>query len=248
MYVLPGLDQMRGRQTEHQNFCMLLWVHHFHFARDAFPGITNVWAHVKSLVIDGRWNEVFDLLESMVHHLGRSFTGRMSTVDTGIVNALNDTFEHCLVGYRFIAKQITPVDSEAEANAIVEAMTSVDKLEGARHSLNRAIELLADRQSPDYANSIKESISAVEAVVMKVTGEGTLGAGLKRLEGAGLTIHPALREAWSKMYGWASDADGIRHAGIHAADADQSIAKYVLISSSAFVSYLVEVGRKSSLL
>lgn len=118
----------------------------------------------------------------------------------------------------------------------------------ARHSLDRAVELLADRTTPDYPNSIKESISAVEAIVKKITGEGTLGAGLKKLEAAGLTIHPALRGAWSQMYGWTSDDNGIRHAGIEAANADQALAKYMLVTCSAFVSYLVVEGNKVGLL
>ena len=38
-------------------------------------------------------------------------------------------------------------------------------------------------------------------MVRKVTGEGQLASGLKKLEAAGLSIHPALKDAWSKMYG-----------------------------------------------
>lgn len=158
------------------------------------------------------------------------------------------TFERFLVGFRFVGHEITPIDSTAEANAVVGAQEAVSPIAGARHALDRAVELLADRQSPDYPNSIKESISAVEAVVKKVTGQGTLGAGLGKLESVGVTIHPALKGAWSKMYGWASDADGIRHAGIEAANADQALAKYVLVTCSAFVSYLIEEGRKTGLL
>jgi hypothetical protein len=119
---------------------------------------------------------------------------------------------------------------------------------GARYALDRAVELLADRVSPDYPNSIKESISAVEAVVKKVTSEGTLGAGLSKMEAAGLAIHPALKSAWSKMYGWTSDDDGIRHGSIDPSEADQAIAKYMLVTCSAFVSYLTEEGRKVGLL
>lgn len=89
----------------------------------------------------------------------------------------------------------------------------------------------------------------MEAVVKKVTGANDdLAAGLKKLENAGLSIHPALKGAWLKMYGWTSDEDGIRHGGIDAADADQALAKYVLVTCSAFVSYLIEEGRKAGLL
>lgn len=128
------------------------------------------------------------------------------------------------------------------------ASEDASSVAGARHALERATSLLADRETPDYPNSIKESISAVEAVIKKVTGKGELSKGLMELESAGLTIHPALRSAWLKMYGWTSADDGIRHGGIEAADADQALAKYVLVTCSAFVSYLIEEGRKIGLL
>lgn len=57
---------------------------------------------------------------------------------------------------------------------------------------------------------MKESISAVEALVKQVTGtKDTFGAALKKL---GVDAHPAFVEACSKIYGYTSDADGIRHA------------------------------------
>ena len=152
------------------------------------------------------------------------------------------------MGYRFIGNEITPVDSNAEAEAIESALEDAVSVAGARHALERAVELLADRQNPDYPNSVKESVSAVEAVTRKVTGESTLGAGLKKLQASGLTIHPALKDGWLKLYGWASDEDGVRHGAIDAASIDQTMAKYILVSCSAFVSYLTEEGRKAGLL
>jgi hypothetical protein len=110
------------------------------------------------------------------------------------------------------------------------------------------VRLLADRQNPDYPNSVKESISAVEAITKRITGENTLGAGLKKLQTAGLNIHPALKDGWLKIYGWTSDENGVRHGAIDAATIDQTVAKYMLVSCSAFVSYLVEEGRKANLI
>jgi hypothetical protein len=49
------------------------------------------------------------------------------------------------------------------------------------------------------------------------------------------------------MYGWTSDEDGLRHGGIEAADASQDLAKYVLVTSAAFASYVIEIGRKANL-
>jgi len=170
-------------------------------------------------------------------------------VDTGaaILAAYNDRFESYLVGFRFIGMEIAPIDTTAEAQAVSDAIEDSASIEGARHHIERAVDLLADRQSPDYPNSIKESISAVEAVCFAITGENSLGAAIRKLQSAGVSIHPALARAWSAMYGWTSDADGIRHGSIEAPDADQALARYMLVTCSAFVSHVIEAGRKAGL-
>lgn len=233
--------------TSQKNATQQLWVWYFKGARDEFPGEARVWGKCKQHILTEPWTDVFDLLEAFVSYMKSTEVDQAVGLAGQAVSAWNKMFEMYLVAYRFIGDEITPVDSNAEAEAVSAALNDSGPFAGARHSLDRAVELLADRETPDYPNSIKESISAVEAVVKKVTGEGTLGAGLSKLESAGLTIHPALKVAWSKMYGWASDANGIRHAGIDPADADQALAKYMLVTCSAFVSYLIEEGRKVNL-
>lgn len=242
--VLPREFDKYHQDATERGILEALWLWYFKNARDEMPYSTVVWRMIKDAVLTRDWNEVLDLIEQFMKYWDRLETDRSAKLKQVFLQALNQRFEQELVGYRIIGLEITPVDSSAEAEAIGGALSDANAIAGARHALDRAVELLADRATPDYPNSIKESISAVESVVKKVTGEGQLGVGLSKLEAAGLTIHPALKQAWLKMYGWASDADGIRHAGIEAADADQALAKYVLVTCSAFVSYLIEEGLK----
>ena len=66
----------------------------------------------------------------------------------------------------------------------------------------------------------------------------TLGKALNNLK---IEIHPALKSAYSSIYGYTSDENGTRHAnGIGEKNATFSEAKYMLISCSAFVNYLKE--------
>lgn len=226
-----------------------VWIWEFKNPHDKRPYNQHIWTEIKAFIMLRQWWEVLDLIEAIIRHMvNHNSYDQYNQVINQYTTAFNAMFERLLIGYRFIGNEITPIDSTSEANAVVGAQEDTDSIAGARHALDRAVELLADRQTPDYPNSIKESISAVEAVVKKATGEGTLGKGLTKLEAAGLTIHPALKGAWSQMYGWTSNGDGIRHGGIDAADADQALAKYVLVTCSAFVSYLVEEGRKTGLL
>lgn len=235
-------------ETE-KNLINAVWAWEFKQARDEMKSEGQVWALMKKRILEGEWYDVLDLIEETVKYLNRYAERYTNDLDDSTVEAFNNRFEHFLVGYRFIGHEITPIDTSAEAEAVSAALEMVTSIAGARHHLERATELLADRENHDYPNSVKESISAVEAVIKTITGpKDDLAAGLKRLEEAGLKIHPALKGAWLKMYGWTSDEDGIRHAGIEAADVDQALAKYALVTCSAFVSYLVEEARKVGLL
>ena len=212
------------------------------------PPSRNVWLRVKEELLDAEWFDALEILESATKLLDKVARSQHLRLSADLRKAINSCFEYHLVGFRFIESEITPVDSAIEASAIEDALNDANEIAGARHSLDRAVALISDRQNPDYPNSVKESISAVESVTRKIAGRSTLGDGVKRLEDGGIAIHPALKEGWSKLYGWSSDEKGVRHGSIDAAIVDQTMAKYMLVSCAAFVSYLIEEGRKAKLL
>lgn len=158
-----------------------------------------------------------------------------------VSEVFNDVFKKECVGYRFINGIISPISDEME----VETINSIlkDSYGSVSEHISKANLLLADRDQPDYENSIKESISAVEVMCKIITessgADATLGAMLKKLESSGITIHPALKSAFSTLYGYTSNANGIRHAknmGGEASTFDE--AKFMLISCCAFINYL----------
>lgn len=241
-------EETYGRDTSEKDVMTYLWTRHFHGARDEMGGVASVWKIIKQNIKKAEWFEVLDLIEVIVKCLDDLDSVHLRDLASSLIEYLNNIFEQYLVGYRFIGNEITPISSRIDVTAIEEALKHSQDFAGAQHHLDQAISLLSDRQEPDYANSIKESISAVEAVVRKFSTGKTLGDGLNKLETAGLTIHPALKGAWQKMYGWTSDEPGVRHGGSDAADTDQSLAKYMLVACSAFVSYLIEEANKKELL
>jgi hypothetical protein len=60
--------------------------------------------------------------------------------------------------------KIAQITSEEEIVSIEEATTTTDQFKPVSIHLDQALDFLADRKSPDYRNSIKESISAVESM------------------------------------------------------------------------------------
>lgn len=154
----------------------------------------------------------------------------------------NQLFEREYVGYRFVNGLITPITNRTETDAINQAATTHNEI--VNKHIHKAIALLSDREYPDYSNSIKESITAVEAMCNLIAGKknATLGEALKHLEDNGVLIHKALKSAFNTLYGYTSDANGIRHAGdMGGSEATFVEAKYMLVSCSGFVNYLMEV-------
>ena len=51
-------------------------------------------------------------------------------------------------------------------------------------------------------------------------------------------LHSALKDGFSKLYGYTNDEHGIRHAMLDAPELTQGDAKYFLLSCTSFVNYL----------
>lgn len=214
------------------------------FLKRPIDSIENQWYKVKPYVrswyFNAEWYEVYDFLEFMVQGL------RRGNVKDDLVAGLNQYLEQENAAYRVVADRIAEITRAEEIDAIELALADSHPLSGVNEHLSSALTKLTDRQEPDYRNSVKESISAVECLCRIVSGQdkATLGDALSALEGAGVNLHPALRKAWRSLYGYTSDEGGIRHAMTDDASVSFSDAKYMLVSCSAFVSYLIELGRK----
>ncbi len=78
-----------------------------------------------------------------------------------------------------------------------------------------------------------------------ITGDekATLSTALRRLEGSGIRIHSGLRQSFDKLYVYTGDAHGIGHALLDESTLDFDDAKFMLVSCSAFVNYLVAKAR-----
>ena len=159
---------------------------------------------------------------------------------------INSILEEEKSAYRLLQGKFVKIANESELEEVSKATTSPYCVVNTH--MQKALSLYSDRKQPDYENSIKESISAVESMCCIITGmtgaQATLSNALKHLENNGLTLHRALKSAFDKMYGYTSDANGIRHGGIDFTNASSEDAKYMLIVCSAFVNYLIEKHSK----
>lgn len=141
---------------------------------------------VKSLYSELEWFDIYNFIEFIPN------TEYFRTSDRydkkrikDFINQCNKVLERELSGYRFIKSHLVPITNEDEVKSIEETLSTSEsrkKLEGIRIHLNTALATLSNRKTPNYRNSIKESISAVETACRVLTGESTLGDALKKLE------------------------------------------------------------------
>lgn len=229
------------RQTYHQAIDKLMrdiWCHHRRRPIDTMPPFMayegwfgeTAYDVLRDMVINHPWNDVLDLVEFIV----KSWRADSK----GLADAMNACFERESAPYRFVGSMLTPISSEVEMNEVEGAMERGTN--DVKRHLEQALTHLSDRKSPDFRNSIKESISAVEGAAQAVAGKpgATLNECLRKIK-LHKQIHPAYETALIKLYSYTSDAGGIRHAltgdGMVPTRAD---AQFMLVSCSAFTNYL----------
>lgn len=206
--------------------------------------IANDWfvvrAQLREYFFKCSWNEAYDFVEFVANNYPRVYTNK------DFMKNCNFILEREVSGYRFVGERITPITSEEEIGEVEEALKTAPKT--SKTHLETALELLSDRESPDYRNSIKESISAVESICKKIAARDktTLDQALDKIETT-VKLHPALKKAFSSLYGYTSDAEGIRHALIDEATPHSEDAKFMLVSCSAFINYLLTKASKAGI-
>lgn len=220
------------RNANLQLLCNKLWLNFFKSPLDQLP---DEWSKVhdflRKFFFECTWNEVYDFIEFIAQNHPNDDKNRF------FISTCNIFLEREVSAYRFVNKTIARITSEEEIKSIDQALTV--KILPVKEHLESALRMLTDRKKSDYRNSIKESISAVEAHVKKVTGsdKGTLGELLTLLEKR-KQLHSALKSAFSSLYGYTSDAEGIRHALLDEDQVTFEEAKFMLVTCSAFVNYV----------
>lgn len=217
----------------YRNIEEYIWVFFLNQRWDTFSSSSDILARY-ILDEENPWYKKLDLIEVIYNKMKKS-KSRCTTY----IEFLNSEFERHNFAYRVVDGHIVEITSENEIKAIEEALTT--PIDGVKTHLQTALKLLSASQGePDYRNSIKESISAVECLCRTITGENTLGKALDKIEEMGGAINTTLKVAFEKLYGYTNNHDtGIRHSLMDDSNSPTSTeATYMLITCSAFINYL----------
>ena len=192
------------------------------------------------------WYKVYDLVELIVNKYP-IFSYKNRKID--FIKRCNSVLQRENSAYRIIGSIMAPITSKEEINEIEEALDQKDHFKPITIHIKDALTFLSDKEKPNFRNSIKESISAVESICQIIAKDkkATLGQALKKIEEL-IPIHKALKNAFSQLYGYTSEEGGIRHALLAEPNVEFEDAKFMLVSCSAFVNYLKEKVSKTDLL
>lgn len=217
-----------------------IWVDLLCEREEAFPRFNDILTQY-ILQDENAWYKKFDVLDYVIeilYTLGDKNASVKKMADE-FATHLSMSFENFNYGYRVVDGRIVPITSEEEKKEIERAIETSEDEE--KTHLEQALVLYAKRPDPDYRNSIKESISAVEALLRKETSTKTLGDAIKDLKRKGTIIPDRLIEAYDKLYAYTNDKkEGIRHSlmDIDHGGPGEPEAHYMLIVCSAFINYV----------
>ena len=230
--VYSGYYLSSVANSEIRTLCDRLWFAYFKKPLDQLDDNWNkVYGQLREYFFSCEWYEVYDFLEFVTSNYERY------QFKDNFIAACNQALEKEISAYRFVDGLVSRITEQQEVDEIEHALETA--LGPVRTHLRRALELLSSRETPDYRNSIKESISAVESLAAIATGsnKGTLGQLIKKLEDE-IQLHPALRTAFSSLYGYTSDEGGIRHALMESESVRFDDAKFFLVVCSAFINFV----------
>lgn len=234
--VIDGYIDRLILESQHDNFVKSYFQN---FLKESFNKIPSGEYEQKHLLVlnysNFNWYQVYNFIQ-FLYFYDTAFN--FPNPPDFITNNINDVLENENSGYRLIDGKIVPITDEGEITEIQEAIDENSDSGVAEH-LKTALKHLSDKTSKDYRNSVKESISGVEAYVRAITEKNELGPALKELQNKKIIIPEVLKQGFEKIYGWTCGSDGIRHAIMDGANpVDMAEAKFMLVACSAFINYL----------
>lgn len=134
-----------------------IWVGYFKRPLDT---LDDYWEHtyeqIRKYFFSSQWYEVYDFIEFVANE----YPDNYGEVNSTFMESCNYVLERELSAYRFVGGKITQITSEEEISEIDKALETSKPLKAVNTHLKRALDLLADRKSPDYRNSVNTNLTS----------------------------------------------------------------------------------------
>jgi AbiJ N-terminal domain 4 len=206
---------------------------------------TKAW--IRKSFDDSHWSQVFSIIEFTLPHM--PYDEVPGSKKSELRHNINETLSDFCSPYRLIGDSFAPISDEEQVKEIEVALSI--PLQPVKTHLESALRALRDTSPTGARDSIRESIHAVESACCLQTGDAndTLGKALNKLKGK-IAIPEVLEQSLHKLYGFTSNADGVRHAIFDEPNLTLREARFMVVVCSAFVTYLwdlaIAAGLKSA--
>ena len=211
-----------------------------------------LWSNRWDADTDKEW--LNQLLNDSEHYEVLSFAEfimRHETCSGTLCDDIKSAFEQVPMAYYIQdvneLPTVIPRFNDESGEAIQQAIKSIEEaeMEGAATHLRDAAKHINERQ---YSDAIADSIHAVESIARLISPKQTktLVPALNSLENAGVIKHKALKQAFSKLYGYTNDEQGIRHPLLDNDSPEVGLdeAMFMFGACASFAAYLVNKHRQ----
>ena len=241
--IRSDIDRISFSQKPSSWFDILLDVHENLYSEriDSFS-LREMWQRMEQIVSQRPHWQVFDLIQEILRH---------PSCPDDFKRAMAECFGKGQLAYSISFSNvptIMPMTNEQTSGAIMDALDEMNRsgLSGGIRHLENASDRI---NKGDHAGAVRESIHAVESVARTLDPKSSnaLAPALKALEER-RRLHPALKEAMNKLYGYTSDEQGIRHALLEKGEAEVGSEEAVFMfgACAVFCGYLASKGAEST--
>jgi hypothetical protein len=206
-----------------------------------------------------RWEKTYDFCERLHNHLAREIGYHdndgdyqvrtpKSEVQGRIANELQRLFSEEGLAFEFTEGLVRRRGRKHTVDMTTKAQVVLGdaRLASARKHYDKALQFFRSPSKPDYENTVKEAVCAVEAagkVLFPSAKAATLGELAKWLTTTkDVSVPKALVHTITGVYGYRSGGEGVGHGGAEGGPATKEVAEYVLAVCASQIIYLVDVA------
>ena len=234
--LFPGsYNDLDAEDVSYRN-AQLIWVHMHRPVNEAPTTSQQAKYALSEYWLSCEWPEFFDLFEFSLQCV---MPEEDDDARAQWFSEANDLLEDQGCAYRFISEELAPLTNPLEVQEVSRAADSA--IESVAEHIRAALALMPPNPDHSARNSIKESISAVEAALKNLTGDATatLGEGLK-LFAKKYQLDQSLYRVIEQIYAFTNAPSGMRHAKAkEAPDVTIDQARLMVVVCSAFSNHLI---------
>lgn len=230
------------------------------YDRQVVASIKEARISTENIVQSLSWEKVFDFCERLYSHLasdvrfwdGYANDWEVRTTREEVQNYLTDELQRIFLeenlSYSFIQGEVRRRGRSHTKKQISKAEPTLGdpRLDSARKHYAKALAYFEHPSKPDFENSVKEAVCAVEAAARHLfpqTKAKTLGKVINRIKGTeeGQLPKP-LADTITGLYAYRNAGDGVSHGGADGGKATRHIAEYALSIAASQIILLHEVA------